>query len=77
MGLKDRIPRRGTLGRKAMNAAMWSLVQIVAANMLRLMSNLIMTRILAPDAFGLMAVDKAMTADTFGGALKYPDQRLA
>lgn len=56
MGLKDRIPRRGTLGRKAMNAAMWSLVQIVAANMLRLMSNLIMTRILAPDAFGLMAM---------------------
>ncbi len=39
-----------------MIASFWSFLQIFATNVLRLASNLIMTRLLLPEAFGLMAL---------------------
>ncbi len=41
---------------RMMIASGWSFVQIFATNALRLASNLIMTRLLLPEAFGLMAL---------------------
>ncbi|MBY8978155.1 oligosaccharide flippase family protein [Rhodobacteraceae bacterium NNCM2] len=45
----------GSLTGKAIKASMWSLAALVLRYPLRLASNLIMVRILAPEAFGLMA----------------------
>ncbi len=50
------IPGRKSLGSKVLQAGGWSIVQIVSTNFLRLASNLILTRYLAPDAFGVMAM---------------------
>lgn len=50
------IPGRNSLGRRIMVAGGWSVAQVFASHFLRLTSNLIMTRLLAPDAFGLMAM---------------------
>ncbi|MCK0093982.1 oligosaccharide flippase family protein [Yoonia sp. F2084L] len=49
-------PQPVSLGRRVLKAGSWSLVQVVVVNGLRLASNLIMTRLLLPDAFGLMAM---------------------
>lgn len=49
-------PGKDTLGRKVLNAGGWSVVQIFTTQLFRLASNLIMTRLLLPDAFGLMAM---------------------
>ncbi|MEL6681408.1 MAG: oligosaccharide flippase family protein [Pseudomonadota bacterium] len=43
-------------------ASSWSLVQVMAVNILRLCSNLIMTRLLVPEAFGLMALVSVLIA---------------
>ncbi|WP_282129966.1 oligosaccharide flippase family protein [Roseobacter litoralis] len=48
------IPGRKSLGSKVLQAGGWSIVQIVGVNVLRLASNLILTRYLVPEAFGLM-----------------------
>lgn len=45
-----------SLKRRILKAGGWSIGQMLALHMLRLGSNLIMTRILLPEAFGLMAM---------------------
>nr|WP_325248395.1 oligosaccharide flippase family protein [Amylibacter sp.] len=48
--------RPGSLGQRILKAGSWSLILVVGGRGLRLASNLIMTRILVPEAFGLMAM---------------------
>jgi len=47
---------RPSLARRSMNAAMWAGGSHVLAQVIRLAGNLILTRLLLPEAFGLMAV---------------------
>lgn len=58
--LRDRLARRlpvaGSLGRRAASAVGWNLFQLVGQNLLKLGSNLIMTRLLLPDAFALVSL---------------------
>ena len=49
-------PQRRSLGARVLQAGGWSMVQILTTNILRLATNLIMTRYLVPEAFGLMAL---------------------
>lgn len=49
-------PQSRPLGQRILKAGGWSLMQVVGVHGLRLASNLIMTRILLPEAFGLMAI---------------------
>ncbi|MGB7243173.1 MAG: oligosaccharide flippase family protein [Sulfitobacter sp.] len=51
-----RMPERSALGGRAMVASLWGLTELGASHFLRLASNLIMTRLLLPEAFGLMAM---------------------
>lgn len=44
------------LGARAARASLWGMLDLGASNALRLLGNLVMTRLLAPDAFGLMAM---------------------
>lgn len=53
--LGKRFPQ-GSLGRRSMTAGIWSLAELGLGNILRLASNLILTRLLVPEAFGLMAM---------------------
>ena len=46
----------GSLRRRAANAGAWSIGELGMNHALRLASNLVMTRLLAPDAFGVMAM---------------------
>ena len=46
----------GLLGRRIVAASSWTLVQMITSLVLRLGSNLVMTRLLLPEAFGLMAM---------------------
>ncbi|MEX5730233.1 O-antigen/teichoic acid export membrane protein [Rhodovulum iodosum] len=50
------MPGRNSLGRRVFRAGGWSMVQILSTHTFRLVSNLIMTRLLLPEAFGLMAM---------------------
>ncbi len=50
------VHRKASLGRRALKAGGWIAFQMVVTNILRLSSNLIMTRILLPEAFGLIAL---------------------
>lgn len=54
--LRDRLTGEGGLGRRAARAGLWGAAELGASNLLRLLSNLIMTRLLVPEAFGLMAM---------------------
>lgn len=45
-----------SLTRRVAKAGSWSIVQVMGINILRLCSNLIMTRLLVPEAFGLIAL---------------------
>ncbi len=45
-----------TLGARAARAGVWSVLDLGVGNVLRLASNLVMTRLLVPEAFGLMAM---------------------
>ena len=54
--LTGMIPGRSSLGARVLQAGGWSIIQIVTTNLLRLASNLTLTRYLAPEAFGLMAM---------------------
>lgn len=49
-------PPTQTLGRRVLKAGGWSLLQVLGVHILRLGSNLIMTRLLLPEAFGLIAM---------------------
>jgi O-antigen/teichoic acid export membrane protein len=49
-------PRQGSLRQRLLAAARWTLVGHFAMQLLRLGSNLILTRLLAPDLFGVMSV---------------------
>jgi O-antigen/teichoic acid export membrane protein len=48
--------KRSNLKQRFVNAARWTLVGHVLAQVLRFASNLVLTRLLAPDMFGVMAV---------------------
>jgi len=50
------MPGQNSLGSRVFQAGGWSFVQIVSINVLRLASNLILTRYLMPEAFGVMAI---------------------
>ena len=52
----DSGPRKSTLKRRLLGAARWTLAGHFIAQALRLCSNLILTRMLAPDLFGVMSV---------------------
>ena len=54
--------QRRSLRIRSRDAASWSVVQIVVSSAMRLGSNLILTRLLAPEAFGLIGL--AMTVVT-------------
>ena len=45
-----------SLSRRVAKAGSWGIIQVMGGNILRLCSNLIMTRLLVPEAFGLMAL---------------------
>lgn len=49
-------PRKSTLKQRLLGAARWTLLGHFAAQLLRFGSNLILTRLLAPDLFGVMSV---------------------
>lgn len=49
-----------TLRRRAFNAGSWMLVGVAAGQVLRLGGNLILTRLMFPEAFGLMAIMQAV-----------------
>jgi O-antigen/teichoic acid export membrane protein len=49
------MPSKGSLGARTLSAGAWSLGSAGATFFLRLASNLIMTRLLAPEAFGILA----------------------
>lgn len=53
---RARMPGRGGLGARAARAGIWSVAEIGIGNLLRLAGNLVMTRLLVPEAFGLMAM---------------------
>lgn len=46
---------KGSLKKRTVQAGSWQLLQVIIGNMMRLGSNLIMTRLLVPEAFGLMS----------------------
>ncbi len=52
----DLDPRKSTLRQRLLGAARWTLLGHFAAQLLRFGSNLILTRLLAPDLFGVMSV---------------------
>lgn len=53
---RARFPGRQGLGARAARAGIWGVVEIGLGNLLRLAGNLVMTRLLVPEAFGLMAM---------------------
>lgn len=55
-GIAGLMPGRNSLGRRVMRAGGWNMLQFGTTQAFRLISNLIMTRILVPEAFGLMAL---------------------
>lgn len=46
----------GGLKRRSLSSGIWSLLELGSSRVLRLLSNLILTRLLMPEAFGLMAM---------------------
>jgi O-antigen/teichoic acid export membrane protein len=50
------LPKPGSLKARAAAAGSWVLFSFITANVLRISSNLILTRILTPDVFGIMAI---------------------
>src|SRR5947207_1886174 len=51
----------GTLKERVLRAGGWSFAGYAAGQVLRLVGNLIVTRLLAPDMFGLMAIATMIT----------------
>jgi O-antigen/teichoic acid export membrane protein len=54
--LRNRLPGKHSLGGRALKAGGWNVFQMAVQSTLRLASNLIMTRLLMPEAFGLIAL---------------------
>lgn len=54
--LRGLVTGSGTLSARVARASLWSAIDLGAGNVLRLAGNLIMTRLLVPEAFGLMAL---------------------
>jgi O-antigen/teichoic acid export membrane protein len=54
--IRARLSGGGGLGARAARAGLWGMVDLGAGNLLRLLGNLVMTRLLVPEAFGLMAM---------------------
>lgn len=54
--LTSKLPAMGSLGQRALAAGSWSMGTTVSHYALRLISNLIMTRLLVPEAFGMIAM---------------------
>lgn len=48
--------RQNSLRQRVISASLWSAIDVVLSNVIRLASNLILARILLPDAFGAMAI---------------------
>lgn len=46
----------GSLARRSLSSSFWSMLELGSGHGLRLVGNLVMTRLLAPEAFGLMAM---------------------
>ena len=54
-GFWQRLPiARGELGQRMMGGAAWTMVGFAYGNALRLLSTVIVTRLLSPEAYGLM-----------------------
>lgn len=74
-------PRKSTLKQRLLGAAGWTVGGHFAAQLLRLGSNLVLTRLLAPDLFGVMSVGYmvftglAMVSDLGLGAVVSRSQR--
>src|SRR5450631_1430376 len=49
-------PRKSTLRQRLLGAARWTLLGHFTAQLLRFGSNLVLTRLLAPDLYGVMSV---------------------
>ncbi len=47
---------KGNLKNRIFAAGSWNIAQLVSSHIMRLLSNLVMTRLLAPEAFGLIAM---------------------
>lgn len=54
--MRRRLPEKLSFAGRVAKASLWSIGELVIGHILRLASNLIMTRLLLPEAFGLMAV---------------------
>ncbi|MFT6104598.1 MAG: O-antigen/teichoic acid export membrane protein [Paracoccaceae bacterium] len=54
--IAKRLPKGGSLGQKVLNAGGWNIGGMMVQQMLKLFSNLLLTRILLPEAFGVMAL---------------------
>src|SRR6267143_5646843 len=54
-------PSRATLKQRALRAGGWSLAGYALSQLLRLGSSLVMTRLLVPEMFGVMAIASMMT----------------
>jgi O-antigen/teichoic acid export membrane protein len=59
------VQEQGSLRSRAVRASTWSVGGFVAAQMLRMVSSLLLTRLLAPELFGLMAIT-TIVQTTFG-----------
>lgn len=57
--------RGGGLGARARRGALLTILQFGGRNLLRLISNLVLTRLLFPEAFGLMALVQVVQAGVF------------
>jgi O-antigen/teichoic acid export membrane protein len=53
---RELVSEKNSLSARAFRGGIWSVTGIAASNLLRLISNLIMTHLLLPEAFGLMAM---------------------
>ncbi|MEO9576791.1 MAG: oligosaccharide flippase family protein [Tateyamaria sp.] len=56
-----KILESGALGRRVGNAGLWTFIGFASGNGLRLISNLILTRMLSPEVFGLIALAQVFT----------------
>lgn len=54
--LREMLPSSGSLSHRAARAGAWGMAELGASQALRLTSNLVMTRFLVPEAFGVMAM---------------------
>jgi O-antigen/teichoic acid export membrane protein len=56
LGMLNATPNRVSLKRRVLAAGSWSVAGYIVNQILRFGSNILMTRLLAPDAFGVMAI---------------------